>query len=256
VTDELMGRSSRFRIDWVDRVGSTNAELVTRATADPEAWPHLSALATTDQTAGRGRLDRVWSAPPGTALALSVVVRPKIRPGAFGWLSLLAGVAMSRALRDLGAPATLKWPNDVRIGGRKVCGILSELLPDLSGAVIGSGVNIALAERDLPVVTATSLQVEGIVVSADDVARAYLPHLAELARQLEAAGGDARAAGLVRQTTDMLDTVGREVRVLLPDGSTRHGTATGIDDDGRLRVEQDGRSPLIVAAGEVTHLRY
>lgn len=256
VTDELPGRSAPARVEWIDRIGSTNAELVTRAGTDPAAWPHLSALATTEQTAGRGRLDRVWTAPPGTSLALSVVVRPDIRPDSYGWLSLLAGVAMTRALRDLGAVATLKWPNDVRIGGRKVCGILSELLPDLSGAVVGSGVNISLAEADLPVPTATSLAVEGVVASAEDVVAAYLPHLATLVARLEESGGDARAAGLVGETSDALDTLGRAVRVLLPDGSTRIGTATGIDDDGRLRVEHDGRPPLVVSAGEVTHLRY
>ncbi len=254
--EERSGPQSRPDIRWVDRAGSTNAEAVARAAADPAAWPHLAALATLEQTAGRGRLDRVWIAPPGKTIALSVVVRPVIRPDSYGWLSLLAGVAMTDALRHLGADATLKWPNDVRVDGRKICGILSELLPDLSGAVIGSGVNISLTAEDLPAPTATSLLLEGVVTTAEEVADVYLTRLADLIARFESTGGDARGAGLLTQTTEVLDTVGKQVRVLLPDGSTQVGTAMGIDDDGRLRVEREGGPVLVVSAGEVTHLRY
>ncbi len=120
------------RLEVLPSAGSTNDELMARATGE-DPWPHLSIVATDTQTRGRGRLGRTWTAPPGRSLAVSVLLRPGLPLDALGWLPLLAGVAVTRALAGLGVPARLKWPNDVLIGDRKVCGILSELLPDASG---------------------------------------------------------------------------------------------------------------------------
>src|SRR4051812_18958939 len=161
------------RLDVLDSAGSTNDELRARATG-PDAWPHLSAVATDNQLAGRGRLGRVWTAPPGGSLALSVLLRPDLPPEALGWLPLLSGLAVVRTLRGLGADASLKWPNDVLIGDRKVCGILAEMLPDGSGVIVGIGVNLSLTEDELPVPTATSLALEGIAADPDDVAAGIL----------------------------------------------------------------------------------
>ncbi len=113
---------------------STNADLVKAVAADPEQWPHLSLILTTDQRAGRGRLDRTWTAPPGTALAVSVLVRVDGLPvAARGWVPLVAGAAMTRAVRDQlrGTPhrVTVKWPNDVLLNGGKLSGILAEVVP-------------------------------------------------------------------------------------------------------------------------------
>src|SRR6478609_9336325 len=106
------------RVQVVDATDSTNADVVRHATESPDAWPHLSLLLTTDQRAGRGRLDRTWVAPPGTALAVSVLVRvPGLPAVSRGWIPLVAGAAMTRAvaaqLRGTGHRAGLKWPNDV-----------------------------------------------------------------------------------------------------------------------------------------------
>jgi BirA family biotin operon repressor/biotin-[acetyl-CoA-carboxylase] ligase len=167
---------------------------------------------------------------------------------------------MTRTLRGIGAAATLKWPNDVLIGGRKVCGILAELLPDAAGVVIGSGVNLTLGDQDLPVPTATSLRLEGVEATADAVLTGYVAEVAALLAAFEAANGDADRSGLRAAVTESCDTIGRAVRVELPSRGHLVGAAIGLDPDGRLLVQDEnpepGRDAIAVAAGDVTHLRY
>lgn len=253
---------------WLDEVGSTNTELGRRMTNEPaDAWPHLAVLATDNQTAGKGRLGRVWTAPAGACLAASVVVRPgrgrEFNPVGYGWIPLLAGTAMSRALTELlpaSKPAQLKWPNDVLIGGAKVCGILTELQPDGS-VIIGSGVNLELTVDQLPTPTSTSLALAGATTyDVDSVLAAYLVHLGPLLDRLARTGGDAEAAGLRTDVAQACDTIGQAVRVELPSGVSPVGRAIAIDAEGRLIVDTsvgDVGSPelLAVAAGDVTHLR-
>lgn len=255
-------RSVASRLVVVPSAGSTNRELVEQASASPTEWPHLSVLVTDDQTAGRGRLDRSWQAPAGTSLAISVLLRPEQLPGslpvgAFGWLPLIAGVAMKRAIAASGvAEAELKWPNDVLIGGRKVCGILAELLNDASGVVVGAGVNLTIGADELPVETATSLRLAGVAEPDPDVLLAtYLDELRVLSYELANAGGDADGSGIRSLLERECATVGRDVRIELPDGTVLTTRATGLDGVGRLMVITDA-GPSAVAAGDVTHLRY
>lgn len=250
------------RVVVVARTTSTNTELVEQASADPAAWPHLSALLADEQTAGKGRLGRHWQAPPGASLALSVLLRPGQLPGglpigAFGWLPLIAGVAMKRAVTAQGVTgAELKWPNDVLIDGRKVCGILAELLPDSTGVVVGAGVNLTIPADQLPTPTATSLVLEGVEHPDTDALIAdYLTTLGTLSYELANAGGDAEAAGIRSLVERECATVGRDVRLELPDGTTRTTRATGLDEAGRLMVVTDA-GPTAISAGDVTHLRY
>ncbi|HEY8589263.1 MAG TPA: biotin--[acetyl-CoA-carboxylase] ligase [Naasia sp.] len=267
----LLPRSSAIaaRLDILERAGSTNDEL-RRAAAGPHAgrWPSFSVIATDTQTAGRGRLGRTWSAPPGTALAASLLLRTDLGPSALGWLPLIAGLAMSRALTGLGAAAELKWPNDILIGGRKVCGILAELIP--GGVIVGTGVNLTLREEQLPVPTATSLALAGVDASADAVLAAYLAEMRGELAAFESARGDADASGVRDRVRAACGTLGRAVRVELPTGGALVGTATDLDADGRLLFSpapagaggpagSDNAQPskmVAVTAGDVTHLRY
>jgi len=241
-----------MRVEWVSETGSTNTELVRRASVGD--LPQLSALATTSQTAGRGRLGRTWVAPEGTTLAVSIFVRAS---DGIGWLPLLAGLAMTRAVRSLlpGELVTLKWPNDVLVGGLKVAGLLGELVPS-GGAVIGAGLNLTMTEEQVPVPTATSLTLHGAEPDAllDRALAAYFEAFETLWGEFEDAGFDAEA-GLRASVSDTCGTLGRDVRVELPDGSTAEGTAEAIDDHGRLVVRQT-TGHLVVSAGDVTHVRY
>jgi BirA family biotin operon repressor/biotin-[acetyl-CoA-carboxylase] ligase len=276
-----LSREAVTRFEYLDEAGSTNDVLVGQATgADAAGWPHLSTVVTDNQTRGRGRLGRIWLAPTGKSLAISVLLRPMTGHAPlpvenFGWFPLLAGAAMTRAVREVveaslaarvaepgeEAPrheVTLKWPNDVLIDGYKVSGILSELLPDARGLVIGTGLNVSLDEHDLPTLTSTSLMlVTGSAPDPDAVLARYLTELRSLTGDFLAAGGDPVASGLLQAVTELCGTLGGVVRVELPGGTDLVGTAIALDASGRLIVEDQSNGELqAVAAGDVTHLRY
>lgn len=262
-------RRSVPRFLWRDAVDSTNSELIVMAADD--ALPSMTALVTADQTAGRGRLDRAWVAPAGTALAISVLVRADaltsgaVGAGALGWLPLAAGVAMSEAVSKVLPPDSsvgVKWPNDVQIGGLKVCGILSELVParpSASGAavVIGAGLNVTMTEAQLPVPTATSLVLAGAdPIELDDrVLALYLTALTESVAVLLKHDGDAERSGLRAAALARCTTIGRQVSVQLPGEAELRGIATGIDPLGRLEVRDGSGRVQVVAAGDIIHLR-
>ncbi|MET0735117.1 MAG: biotin--[acetyl-CoA-carboxylase] ligase [Microbacterium sp.] len=249
------------RVQFVDSTGSTNADVARHVADEPDEWPHLSVLLTTDQRAGRGRLDRTWTAPAGTALAVSTLVRVAgIPTAARGWIPLIAGAAMTRAiggqLTGSVHTAVLKWPNDVLVDGRKICGILAEVVAgDPDAVVIGTGVNTRMPSTDLPVVTATSFESLGLEADEDRLLADYLTALDEQLRALAAAGGDAAAAGIVGEIEALCGTLGHEVAVSLPDGSRLAGVARRIDPDGRLVVADALGIESAVSAGDVVHVR-
>ena len=270
------------RFDWLDQVGSTNDVLrEAEQGADAAPRPHGSVVVTDDQTHGRGRLGRTWLAPTGKTLAISVLLRPELPGGApfppegYGWIPLIAGAAMTEAVRravDAAASASrveaedddtggveveLKWPNDVLVSGFKVCGILSELLPETGAVVVGAGLNLTLDEHDLPTLTSTSLQlVTGVQPDADAVLADYLGTFLGLLRAFSEHRADAAASGIADRVSTLCGTLGSEVRVELPGGRELIGVAERLDRDGRLVVRDRNGEPQSVAAGDVTHLRY
>ena len=243
---------------------STNDVLVAAAATEPE----FSVVVTGSQTAGRGRLGRVWIAPPGTSLSISVLLRPVYPAGEamplehFGWLPLIAGAAMAQAIAPLvGGMVGLKWPNDVQIDGLKVSGLLAELTASADAVVLGAGVNLALTEGELPTAVSTSLLLAGAVLEGDELAdavlTAYLENLRQLYTDFLRYGADVDASGTHALLTELCTTLGQQVRVELPGGADLHGTATGIDRSGRLVVRRGSDGAVVaVAAGDVTHLRY
>lgn len=247
----------------LDTATSTNSELIDRASVS--SLPAFATVVTRDQTGGRGRLDRAWVAPRGSSLAISVLVHPRgvdgrpFVPTALGWLPLIAGLAMFTAVGGLvPRPVELKWPNDVLIGGRKVCGILAELTP-AADVVIGSGLNTSMTAEQLPVPTATSLAIEGADPSAleDRALSSYLVELQRLLADFVAVDGDAVASGVAAAVSAACSTIGRRVRVELPGGTLLEGEALELDAAGRLVVRADSEGRVVpVAAGDVTHLRY
>lgn len=243
---------------------STNTELTARA--DREGMADLTVMLTRYQSAGRGRLGRAWTAPPGAAVAASVLLRPRLPDGTvpgpdrLGWLPVIAGVAMSAAIAQVlpGRTVGFKWPNDVLVEGHKICGILAELLPGGTGVVIGAGFNTRMTTEELPVPTATSLAVEGLPVDdalEDTVLAAYLVGLRDRVRHYFANGADADASGIRAEARAACLTLARAVRIELPGGDQLVATAVDLDADGRLVVaDQDGHARS-VAAGDVTHVR-
>jgi BirA family biotin operon repressor/biotin-[acetyl-CoA-carboxylase] ligase len=242
-------------LDVVAETGSTNADLAARARTGEASG---AVLVTDFQSAGRGRLGRSWSAPTGSSIAMSVLVHPHdVAPDRWTWLPLLAGLAVVEALRrGAEAYAVLKWPNDVLVDGRKICGILAERVETPTGpaCVIGLGLNVHLDEDELPVPTATSLAVlnPARVMGRNPLTVTILRAFAALYTEWETSGDDsAFALSYVKRC----DTIGRRVRVSLADAQVVEGEADAIDRDGRLVVRTDTGLLRTFAAGDVVHLR-
>ncbi|MGZ4426834.1 MAG: biotin--[acetyl-CoA-carboxylase] ligase [Nocardioidaceae bacterium] len=244
-----------WRVEVLDASPSTNAAVADRARRGEDEG---LVVAAEHQTAGRGRLDRVWVTPARAALTFSVLLRPGAVPAArWPWLPLLAGVAAVEGVRRAaGVDAVLKWPNDVLVGDGKLAGILVERVESAGAlaAVVGIGLNVSSTRAELPVETATSLALEG-ATSLDRTAllAAILAALRDEYDVWRVARGD--PAGSLRPSyTRLCATVGQQVRVALPGGGQLTGEATGVDDGGRLEVATpDG--PRVLGAGDVVHLR-
>lgn len=245
-------------LEYLDEVGSTNHELMSRAMR--AETQHLSALVTTNQTAGRGRLGREWIAPPNKTLAVSIVFAPaQASIEALSWMPLIGGLAMARAVRTFVSDraVTLKWPNDVQIEGLKVSGLLSELLAGGVGVIVGAGLNLTIERDELPTSVSTSLLLEDADPGVDLALSTYLTEFLGLYEQFVVGGLDPVRSGIAAAIRAECGTIGRRVRVELPGGERIFGTAEAIDDSGRLVVKDDANGSLQhVASGDVTHLRY
>lgn len=241
------------RLDVVAETGSTNADLAARVRGGEAPG---SVLITDFQSAGRGRRGRVWTAPPGSGIAMSVSIAPPVDPACWTWLPLLTGLAVAGGVEEAaeGLPElSLKWPNDVLVGGLKLSGILAERVEPPTGpvCVIGMGVNVALTSAQLPVPTATSLQV---LLGDKTPSRTRL--IGAVLNRLEALltewFRDPAAASTAYQKR--CSTLGRDVQVSLAADRIVHGRAVGLDPDGCLILATpSGR--LVVGAGDVVHLR-
>ena len=180
------GYSSVNLYDEVDSTTTRARELLMDGT-DPEREQlgELSVYASLYQSAGRGRLARAWTAPPGACLAASIVVRPhastdplarELPEDSYHWLTLIAGLSVVDIWRSYGVDAALKWPNDVIAQGAKGCGILAQLVPESGSTegqrsiIVGIGQNTNMSAEQLPVPTATSLSLcTGQVIDSSEV---------------------------------------------------------------------------------------
>jgi BirA family biotin operon repressor/biotin-[acetyl-CoA-carboxylase] ligase len=256
------------RLEIRAETGSTNADAA--AAGQAGAAEGLVVVAER-QVAGRGRRDRQWVSPPRAGLTLSFLLRPGVADAergwtpapqrAWGWLPLLAGVALRETVQRLAeVDATLKWPNDLLLntgqGEAKAAGILAEVSGD--AVVVGIGLNVTTRPEELPATTglpATSLQAAGAkATDRDPLLRALLRGVARWYGGWRETGGDAEMCGLLAAYQRDCATIGRDVRVLLPNAQEFTGTATTVDGDGQLVVRTaDGERR--VSAGDVLHVR-
>jgi BirA family transcriptional regulator, biotin operon repressor / biotin---[acetyl-CoA-carboxylase] ligase len=232
---------------WQVRLHSAAESTNALAAAEPERGLVVVA---DHQTAGRGRLGREWTTPPGAALTFSAVVDPVVDDEWWPLVPLVAGYAVARVVRG-----SVKWPNDVLLHEHKVCGILVERVHvrahggDKPLAVVGVGINVDQVADELPVPTASSLALLGFPWDRTEL---FGRVLHDLRMRLGVMMGSPTA--FVASFRGLCDTLGRDVRVDLPDGSVLAGRASGVDDHGRLQVETpNGTRP--VAAGDVVHVR-
>ena len=225
---------------------STNSDLLELVASGDAA--DRTVLRADHQTAGRGRLDRRWEAPAGANLLVSVLFTepppvPSVLTQALGVAALdaIERLAGSDRLQRLG----LKWPNDLLVDGHKLAGVLAQRSPATGAIVVGMGLNVGWAPSG-----SASLAAD---LGLDVTPQALLDQLlVEFDRLLStvATGGE----GVVGRYRTRLATLGAQVRVELPDGGHIVGQATGLDDFGRLMVD-DGEATLTLDVGDIVHLR-
>ena len=240
-------------------IDSTNRYLLDEARAGA---PEGVVAVADHQDAGRGRLGRAWSAPPGSSLLVSVLLRPPITPDRLMLVTMAAGVALAEAVEQVaGFPVALKWPNDLVVDDRKLAGLLAEA--DLGSGtgpgdqgnsrgiaiVVGAGCNVQW-ERFPTELEATG---DGLQPRSRPAGRPRRPRSTPTSPRLARHYGTLDAVAPAYRAR--LATVGRRVRVELAGGAALVGTAVGVDDAGRLRVEADDGTRHDLAAGDVHHLR-
>ncbi|GAA2024498.1 biotin--[acetyl-CoA-carboxylase] ligase [Yaniella flava] len=227
---------------WMTHVGSTQ-DVMINAAAD---FQHGDVVATDQQTAGRGRLDRSWDTPPGTAAAMSVMLRPHVATHLLGMMTLVVADGLVRWFRELDLAAGVKWPNDVLApDGKKLCGILAQWIPEQQAVVIGIGTNIDFGQHER-LTTAGALADYGVVLTPQEFVVA--------ARHRIVAAVDAFVAEPdAKSLESTMSTIGQRVKALLPDGNDVTGTAVGLGPTGSLLIQ--GETIQEIFAGDIVHLR-
>lgn len=237
-------------VRWVDETGSTNVDLL----AEGRNGAPEQVRITDYQSAGRGRRDRRWLAPPGSALMMSVLVRKGIVIERMFRITMAMGLAALDAIEVAGGVrAGLKWPNDVVIDDKKLAGVLAESsLSDRPLVVVGIGLNVSPeAIRGLPAEISATATCLGEHTTVDSGTRAELA--VELLRSLPR-WLDASESELVVGYRERLDTIGRQVVVTSDDGTIVEGVATGVSTRGELIVHSNGADHTF-AVGDVSHVR-
>ena len=276
-----------LRVESVAQTGSTNTDLSGRAgSADG------TVLCAEEQVAGRGRMGRAWTAPASSQLIVSVSLTcPDVPAERLGLVPLLAGLSIAQGINDATSlQATLKWPNDVLVDGRKLVGVLVEAaeVQPTPRLVVGFGVNYDLTRDELPVPHATSLALEiagagagatgagavgvdsagvagagavgddsagatGVLPSREDVLVRILTQLAEDVQRFRSLGGAPMT--FMSRYKKLSATLGRSVKVMLPGDRELLGEAVDISDAGELVVRATDGTVHSVAAGDVIHVR-
>ncbi len=245
-----------FVILRFDELGSTNTEALEQARRGADEG--LCVVAKT-QTAGRGRLGRVWQSPGGSGLYFSIVLRPKLTAKYLPLLTLMAAVTVHETLRSGFALAPdIKWVNDVLINGKKISGILAETAETDRGTAVVLGIGINLTSDNFPPEIgdiATSIEAETGGSADPDTAAllqtltAKLDHFYEMLRSEN--GAENIKDEWARRSSYYS---GKDVRVILPN-ETLIGTTCGLEENGALRVKQPDGQIRIVQAGDVENLR-
>lgn len=230
-----------WRVSVVDVTASTQTDLAALARSG-KAKPG-DVIAANYQSAGRGRLSRTFEAPKNSALLFSFYIEPKRKKDDWGWIALIAGVSVAQALDEV--KATVKWPNDILVNEKKISGLIAEIVGD--GVVIGIGINVGMSLEELPVLTATSLAIEGVSKTHRNEI------LAKVLAQFESNFNtwDEGDNSIAQIYTSLSSTLGTKVQIHYPNEKIEKGTAVAISPRGELVLDTGSH----VQAGDVVHLR-
>ena len=249
ITDQIHTKWAGKTVHFARETDSTNLWIKRLA---KEGAPEGTLALAEFQSAGRGRLGRSWEVPEGTSVMMSILLRPKFEPQYAPTLTLVMGMAVAKAVKKLGFDVSIKWPNDVVVSHKKICGILTEMgVRDgkIDYAVIGVGINVNIREFPEEMADkATSLYLE----SGREFDRSQIPGLVMEAFEeyYENFAATCDLSGLKEEYESILANYNQPVRVLAKE--PYEGVARGITDGGELLVEKTDGTIVAVSAGEVS----
>ena len=249
IADQIHTKWAGKTVHFAREIDSTNLWIKRLA---KEGAPEGTLALAEFQSAGRGRLGRSWEVPEGTSVMMSILLRPKFEPQYAPTLTLVMGMAVAKAVKSLGFDVSIKWPNDVVVSHKKICGILTEMgVRDgkIDYAVIGVGINVNIREFPEEMADkATSLYLE----SGREFDRSQIPGLVMEAFEeyYEKFAATCDLSGLKEEYESILANYDQPVRVLAKE--PYEGVARGITDGGELLVEKTDGTIVAVSAGEVS----
>ena len=249
IADQIHTKWAGKTVHFAREMDSTNLWIKRLA---KEGAPEGTLALAEYQSAGRGRLGRSWEVPEGTSVMMSILLRPKFEPQFAPMLTLVMGMAVAKAVKDLGFDVSIKWPNDVVVSHKKICGILTEmgvLDGKIDYAVIGVGINVNIREFPEEMADkATSLYLEG----GREFDRSQVPGLVMEAfeKYYEEFIKTCDLSGLKEKYESILANYDQPVRVLAKE--PYEGIARGITNGGELLVEKQDGTVVEVSAGEVS----
>ena len=239
------------KIVFFEEIGSTNEEAGKLAL---EGCPHGTLVYANSQTGGRGRRGREWHTPKGHAIAMSFILKPELEAEYASMLTLVQAMAVAKAIEEIcGLKAQIKWPNDVLINEKKVCGILTEMKMEgvnISSIIIGTGINVN--QDDFPeeiTEIATSLKRESGKIQSREKLIKRICELFE--KYFELFMEKRNLSGISEEYNSRLINAGRIVKVLDPNGEVT-GQALGVNVLGELLVKTETGDLVNVYAGEVS----
>lgn len=244
---EFIGRN----IYYFDTVDSTNIKAKELAMEVEEG----TVVIAEEQTKGKGRLGRDWLSPKGKGIWMSIVLKPQLPPSEVAKLTLIGAAAVSKALEEIGIESYIKWPNDIIVQGKKICGILTEMSCELNMinyVIMGIGINVNLENKDFSkelVDKATSLkEIIGHSVDRKKLLGAILNHFEDLYIPFKNAGDISKVINISKEKSIL---IGKKIRII--QGETeRTGKALDIDEEGRLIVEYEDGTVDSIFSGEVS----
>lgn len=252
---QLSGKFIGHSLYYYKEIGSTNDEAFRLGVAGASEG---TALIAERQSAGKGRMQRVWHSPAGVNIYTSIILRPHFEPARAPQISIAAGVAVAETIGQYcPGKAQLKWPNDIQIGGKKICGILAQMkmaVNIIDFVVVGIGINVNLNHEEFPPdiqEIATSLAIEtGNEISRLELIIRLYENMAKWYKELLRNGFDQ----IKEKWLSLSPMIGKPVSVMFHDEMVS-GKAIGIDEDGSLILLAVGNKEVKVSAGDATILK-
>lgn len=236
---------------YFDTISSTNIKAKEIALDEPEG----TVVVSEEQTGGIGRLGREWISPKQKGIWMSIILKPEVEPMKVSTIALVGAAAVNKALEDMGIKSGIKWPNDIVIDGKKVCGILTEMSCELNMinyVVMGIGINVNLDKMDIPddlQYKATSLKiVENRQINRKELSASILNHFELLYNDFKDGGNITEVLQICKDNSVLL---GEEVRIIRGK-DVRIGNALDLNDDGQLIVQFENGTIENIFSGEVS----